>query len=75
MASWLQRRLTPSKKKGFDFGNQLVQILTPQTLGAWTTFVGVGLLALTVALMVAATLAARRGLVRDAPAVIPPDVA
>jgi hypothetical protein len=64
-------------KKGFDFGHQLAGILTPQNLGAWTTFVGVGLLALTVALMVAATLAARRGLVAPVspPGAIPPDVA
>jgi PAT family beta-lactamase induction signal transducer AmpG len=64
-------------KKGFDFGHQLAGILTPQNLGAWTTFVGVLLLALTVALMVAATLAARRGLVAPVspPGAVPPDVA
>jgi PAT family beta-lactamase induction signal transducer AmpG len=53
-------------KRGFDFGTQVAVILNPHSLGAWTTFAGILLLAITVALMAAATLAARRGLVAAA---------
>jgi PAT family beta-lactamase induction signal transducer AmpG len=49
-------------KLGFNFAAQVRTILHPQGLGTWTTFVGLLLLALTVALITAATLAARRGL-------------
>jgi MFS transporter, PAT family, beta-lactamase induction signal transducer AmpG len=49
-------------KRGFDFANQIGIILNPETLGAWTSFVGILLLGVTVALMAAATLAARRGI-------------
>jgi PAT family beta-lactamase induction signal transducer AmpG len=49
-------------KHGFHFLHQVGQVLQPQTLGAWTTLVGILLMGLTVALMTAATLVARRGL-------------
>jgi MFS transporter, PAT family, beta-lactamase induction signal transducer AmpG len=54
-------------KKGFDFAHQVVDILRPDTLGAWTTLAGIALLSVTVALMAAATLAARRGTVPVSP--------
>jgi PAT family beta-lactamase induction signal transducer AmpG len=50
-------------KRGFDFGSQVHAVLNPESLGTWTTFAGILLLAITVALMAAATLAARRGVV------------
>jgi PAT family beta-lactamase induction signal transducer AmpG len=49
-------------RHGFHFLHQIGQVLQPQTLGAWTTLVGVVVMGLTVALMTAATLVARRGL-------------
>jgi len=49
-------------KHGFLFVHQVGQVLFPQTLGAWTTLVGIVVMGLTVALMTAATLVARRGL-------------
>ena len=49
-------------KHGFHFLHQVGQVLQPQTLGAWTTLIGVVVIGLTVALMTAATLVARRGL-------------
>ena len=49
-------------KHGFAFLHQVGQVLNPQTLGAWTTLIGVLVIGLTVALMTAATLVARRGL-------------
>jgi hypothetical protein len=53
---------------GFNFGTQITSILTPENLSTWTTFIGILLLAVTVALMAAATVAARRGLL-NAPGV------
>jgi MFS transporter, PAT family, beta-lactamase induction signal transducer AmpG len=53
-------------KRGFDLFNQMVAILKPENLGTWMTFVGILLLALTVALMAAATLVARRGIAAEA---------
>jgi len=47
---------------GFHFLHQVGQVLRPQTLGAWTTLIGVLVIGLTVALMTAATLVARQGL-------------
>jgi hypothetical protein len=47
---------------GFNFSAQVAAILSPQSLGTWTTFAGILLLAITAALMTAATLVARRGL-------------
>jgi PAT family beta-lactamase induction signal transducer AmpG len=49
-------------KHGFHFLHQVGQVLQPQTLGAWTTLVGILVMGLTIALMTAATLVARRGL-------------
>jgi MFS transporter, PAT family, beta-lactamase induction signal transducer AmpG len=49
-------------RHGFHFLHQVGQVLQPQTLGAWTTLVGVVVVGLTVALMTAATLVARRRL-------------
>ena len=49
-------------RHGFLFVHQVGQVLNPQTLGAWTTLIGVLVMGLTVALMTAATLVARRGL-------------
>jgi PAT family beta-lactamase induction signal transducer AmpG len=64
-------------KRGFDFGHQVIEIVRPATLGTWTTFAGIGLLGATVALMAAAVLAARRGVVAGpgstAPRAVPPD--
>ena len=54
-------------KKGFDFMGQLGAVLSPDTLGQWTTFVGILLLGLTVALTSAALTAARRGVVASSP--------
>jgi PAT family beta-lactamase induction signal transducer AmpG len=65
-------------KKGFDFARQALDILRPDTLGAWTTCIGIALLAVTVALMAAATLAARRGPTAidvSSPSAAPPDAA
>jgi PAT family beta-lactamase induction signal transducer AmpG len=53
-------------QRGFDFGAQIAAILQPSTLGAWTTFAGILLVAATTALMAAATLVARRGLAAPA---------
>jgi len=49
-------------KRGFNFGSQVMAILNPQDLGTWTTFVGILLAAITIGLMAAATLVARRGI-------------
>jgi PAT family beta-lactamase induction signal transducer AmpG len=50
-------------KKGFDFVGQLGAVLSPSGLSEWTTFVGIVLLGVTVAITTAALLAARRGIV------------
>jgi PAT family beta-lactamase induction signal transducer AmpG len=52
---------------GFHFLQQVGQVLQPQTLGAWMTLIGILVMGLTVALMTAATLVARRGLAASAP--------
>jgi PAT family beta-lactamase induction signal transducer AmpG len=52
-------------KRGFNFGSQVMAILNPQDLGTWTTFAGILLAAITVGLMAAATIAARRGLLAE----------
>jgi hypothetical protein len=49
-------------KHGFHFLHQVGQVLEPQTLGAWTTLAGILVIGITVAMMTAATLVARRGL-------------
>jgi len=49
-------------KKGFDFVGQLGAVLSPNGLTEWTTFVGIVLLGVTVALTTAALIAARRGI-------------
>jgi len=49
-------------KKGFDFVGQLGVVLSPNGLTEWTTFVGIVLLGVTVALTTAALIAARRGI-------------
>ena len=59
-------------RHGFHFLHQVGQVLQPETLGAWTTLVGVVVIGLTVALMTAATLVARRGLRSPAK---PPNIA
>jgi PAT family beta-lactamase induction signal transducer AmpG len=67
------------KGLGFDFGHQLQLILQrPDTVGAWTTVIGLVVLAVTVALMTAATLVARRRTVpveTSSPTALPPDAA
>ncbi len=57
--------------KGFDFVGQLGAVLSPDGLSEWTTFVGIVLLGVTVALTTAALLAARRG-IAPSPAVAAP---
>jgi PAT family beta-lactamase induction signal transducer AmpG len=47
--------------RGFDVAAQLGTLVAPSSLGAWITLAGIALVAATVALMVAATLVARRG--------------
>jgi PAT family beta-lactamase induction signal transducer AmpG len=47
--------------RGFHLLDQIGQVLAPRTVGAWTTFAGLAVLAVSVALMTAATLVARRG--------------
>jgi PAT family beta-lactamase induction signal transducer AmpG len=54
-------------RHGFHFLHQIGQVLQPQTLGAWMTLIGILVMGLTVALMTAATLVARRGLAASAP--------
>ncbi len=49
-------------RRGFDLLDQIGQVLAPRTVGGWTTFAGLAVLGVTVALMAAATLVARRGL-------------
>jgi len=58
----LEALRTYRAKQVFDFKVQAAAILSPQTLGAWTTWAGILLFAVTVALMTAATLTARRGI-------------
>lgn len=48
-------------KHGFHFLHQVQEVLSPNTFGAWSTFVGLLIIAGVVALMAAATLVARRG--------------
>jgi PAT family beta-lactamase induction signal transducer AmpG len=48
--------------RGFDWMGQLAGLLAPQSLGGWTTVLGIGSVSLTVALATAATLVARRGI-------------
>ena len=54
-------------RHGFHFAHQVGQVLLPETLGAWTTLVGTLAIGVTVALMTAATLVARRGLSSPTP--------
>jgi MFS transporter, PAT family, beta-lactamase induction signal transducer AmpG len=49
-------------RHGFNFLHHIGLILQPDSLGAWTTLIGILAAALSVALMTAATLVARRGL-------------
>ena len=53
-------------KKGFDVWAQLGAVLSPSGLSEWTTFVGIVLLGVAVALTTAALIAARRGIVARA---------
>jgi PAT family beta-lactamase induction signal transducer AmpG len=46
---------------GLRFLDQVGQVLQPETLGAWTTLIGILVMALIIGLMTAATLVARRG--------------
>ena len=55
-------------KHGFNYVHQITQVLHPQTVGAWLTLAGLAVLAVTIGLMVAAALAARRGVPAPAPA-------
>ncbi|PYS56035.1 MAG: MFS transporter [Acidobacteria bacterium] len=59
----LEALRTYRAKHVFDFGAQVATILTPGNLGAWTTFAGILLFAISVGFMAAATLAVRSGLV------------
>jgi PAT family beta-lactamase induction signal transducer AmpG len=54
-------------QRGFDLPGQVLQVLAPASLGAWTTFVGLAVIGLSVGVMWAATLVARHG-VRAVPA-------
>jgi PAT family beta-lactamase induction signal transducer AmpG len=49
-------------RHGFNFLHHIGLILQPESLGAWTTLIGILAAALSVALMTAATVVARRGL-------------
>jgi hypothetical protein len=59
-----------SYRAGQDFHllHQVGQVLEPRTLGAWTTLGGIVVTGLMIALMTAATLAARRGFASKTPA-------
>ena len=63
--------------RGFDLGSQILAIVNPGSLATWTTFAGICLLAATVALLAAAVLVARRGIVQPVPSktagVVPPE--
>jgi PAT family beta-lactamase induction signal transducer AmpG len=50
-------------KNGFRFFDHLLLVLQPSSLGGWSTFIGLLVIAVSVALMTAATLVAKRGVV------------
>jgi PAT family beta-lactamase induction signal transducer AmpG len=49
-------------KHGFRFFDHLLLVLQPGSLGGWSTFIGLLVIGVSVALMTAATLVARRGI-------------
>jgi PAT family beta-lactamase induction signal transducer AmpG len=53
-------------KNGFRFFDHLFLVLQPGSLGGWSTFIGLLVIGVSVALMTAATLVAKRGLVGPA---------
>jgi hypothetical protein len=49
-------------RHGFRFFDHLLLALQPSSLGGWSTFIGLLVIGVSVALMTAATLVAKRGL-------------
>jgi PAT family beta-lactamase induction signal transducer AmpG len=56
------RALHRTPDRGFDVFTPLMNLLTPETIGGWTQFLGVVLFGLVIALATAATAAARAGM-------------